>query len=162
MSQLARPQAITGSSLISRVPISAPESVPWNWNPGATFVTAFNDAQENQRAQQEFQMDMELEKILFPLKVQTAQMNFEKLVQDRDRTMLLNEQIRQARRNASGGINSAISGASNGGAVQQGAQDATSFNLTGTIYDRTQATQSQPQAGSQPVAKKKVVDLTGI
>lgn len=137
---------------------------PWNWNPGATFVTAFNNAQENKRAQEKAAMDMELEKILFPLKVQTAQMNFEKLVQDRDRTMLLNEQIREARRNSSKSLNSAISSnvAGNGGSSNQAAaQDATSFNLTGTVYDRTQTAQSQPQTGSQPGAKKKV-DLTGI
>jgi hypothetical protein len=51
-----------------------------------------------------------LEKILFPLKIQNAQLQLEKLVQDRDRTMLLNEQIREGRRNASTGINAAISG----------------------------------------------------
>lgn len=90
---------------------------PWNWNPAATFQTSFLAAREEQRAQQEFDMNMELEKILFPLKVQTAQMNFEKLVQDRDRTMLLNEQIREARRNASTGISSALNSnvAGNGG-----------------------------------------------
>jgi hypothetical protein len=53
--------------------------------------------------------------------------------------------------------------AGNGGSSNQApAQDAdpTSFNLTGTSYDRKSAAQSQP--GSQPIAKKPVVDLTGV
>ena len=32
--------------------ISAPDPVPWGWNPAATFQTAFIEAQENQRAQE--------------------------------------------------------------------------------------------------------------
>ena len=112
-------------------------------------------------------MDMELEKILFPLKVQGAQMQFEKLVQDRDRTVLLNEQIRESRRNASKSLNSAISSnvAGNGGSSNQAPaqdEDPTSFNLTGTSYDRKSADQSQPKPGSQPIAKKPAVDLTGV
>jgi hypothetical protein len=106
-------------SFLSPVPFAAPEPMPWNWNPAQTFMQAYYDQQASQRAQQKFVLEQEIERELFPLKVQTAQMQLEKLLQDRDRTMLLNEQIRESRRNASAGINAAISGGSNASANNQ-------------------------------------------
>lgn len=90
-------------------------SVPWGWNPAATFLTAFNTMQENKQNQAKAAMDMEMERILFPLKKQTMEMNLEKLIQDRDRTMLLNNQLREARRSVSTGMNSALSSNAAGG-----------------------------------------------
>jgi hypothetical protein len=83
---------------------------PWNWNPTQTFIDAYNTQRITDQKTEEMRMSNELEKILFPLKVQNAQLQLEKLIQDRDRTMLLNEQLRESRRNASSGINAAISG----------------------------------------------------
>jgi YD repeat-containing protein len=86
MSQFARPQAITGSSWISNVPISAPESMPWGWNPAATFLTAYYDAQKEKRAQQEFQAAQEMDQILFPIKQQQAMLSLEKMQLEMERT----------------------------------------------------------------------------
>jgi hypothetical protein len=92
--------------------ISPPEALlpPWDWNPAQTFIDAYNTQRITDQKTEEMRMSNELEKILFPLKVQNAQLQLEKLIQDRDRTMLLNEQLRESRRNASTGINAAISG----------------------------------------------------
>jgi hypothetical protein len=92
--------------------INPPEALlpPWNWNPAQTFIDAYNTQRITDQKTEEMRMSNELEKILFPLKVQNAQLQLEKLIQDRDRTMLLNEQLRESRRNASTGINAAISG----------------------------------------------------
>jgi len=92
---------------VSDAPMLMP---PWEWNPAQTFIDAYNTQRITDQKTEEMRMSNELEKILFPLKVQNAQLQLEKLIQDRDRTMLLNEQLRESRRNASSGINAAISG----------------------------------------------------
>lgn len=56
-----------------------PVAPPWNWNPGATFQTAFNDAQTNQRAQEKAAMDRELNAILFPAKKAQAEFTIKQL-----------------------------------------------------------------------------------
>jgi hypothetical protein len=113
--------------------ISAPEPVPWGWNPAATFQKAYDDAQENRRAQEEFEMGKTIEQILFPLKVQKAQIELEKLVQDRDRTMLVNEQLRQGRRIADQGIKSAVTGSGDN-----------SYGPFGSMVTTPQPTQQAP------------------
>lgn len=117
-------------------PIKVEPAIPWGWNPAATFVAAYNQSAENRRAQEKASLDMEIQKILFPLKVQTAQMEFEKLVQDRDRAMLINERIREGRRIADPAINSAISGAS--GDVVQPQQQNNSIDWN--AYGKTKQT----------------------
>ena len=85
-------------------------------------------------------------------------LEMEKTKGELTRQTLLTRMATDAYRNTNRGVNSAVAG--NGGSSNQApAQDPTSFNLTGTVYDRKSA--AQPQTGSQPVAKKKV-DLTGI
>jgi hypothetical protein len=155
-------------SWLRSYPISAPDPVPWGWNPAATFQTAFNDAQENQRAQEEMQMKAELSRILFPQKQAEVEFNLKKLAYESENLTnaykLQSEMIDERRRIIrTGGSGASSNVAGNGGSSNQAPaqdEDPTSFNLTGTSYDRKSAAQSQP--GSQPIAKKPAVDLTGV
>jgi hypothetical protein len=54
----------------------------WNWNPGQTFVTAFNDAKKQQALLEKNRLDMELEQILMPYKAQKAALELDKLQAD--------------------------------------------------------------------------------
>ena len=81
-----------------------PAAPPWNWNPGATFVQAFNDAQANQRAQEKAAQEAELMKILLPYKQQTAALELEKLQQEVERSTLLTKKIREGNQVAHRGI----------------------------------------------------------
>lgn len=66
------------SSFISPVrPVET--GVPWGWNPAATFQASFIAAQENQRAQEQFQMKAELDRILFPVKKAQAEFTLKEL-----------------------------------------------------------------------------------
>lgn len=62
--------------------MSLPEGPGWEWNPGQTFVTAFNNAQENQRLQQKRAEEAELAAILLPAKRAEAEFNIKKLALD--------------------------------------------------------------------------------
>jgi hypothetical protein len=90
---------------------------PWGWNPVATFQTAYNDAQEEKRAQQEFEMGMELERFLLPMKKQQAQLALEKMNLEMERTRgeidrqrILTRQMTDVQRNVNQGFNSGLSG----------------------------------------------------
>jgi hypothetical protein len=64
-------------------PVRPVEQGPgWNWNPGQTFVTAMNDAKKQQALLEKNQLDMELEQILMPYKVQKAALDLDKLQAD--------------------------------------------------------------------------------
>jgi len=85
---------------------------PWGWNPVATFQTAYNDAQEEKRAQQEFEVGMELERFLLPMKKQQAQLALEKMNLEMERTRgeidrqrILTRQMTDATRNTNRGFN---------------------------------------------------------
>jgi hypothetical protein len=52
---------------------------PWNWNPAATFITAYTTMQENQRAQEKAGMEAELSRILLPEKAAQAEFNLKQL-----------------------------------------------------------------------------------
>jgi hypothetical protein len=73
-----------------------PAAPPWNWNPGATFVEAYNDARRNKREQEKMALEMELAEILLPYKKATAALQLEKLQQDVERGTLITERLRQA------------------------------------------------------------------
>jgi hypothetical protein len=73
-----------------------PAAPPWNWNPGETFVTAFNNAQENRRANEKAAQEAELNTILFPYKRAAAALELDKLQQDVERSTALTEKIRAA------------------------------------------------------------------
>jgi hypothetical protein len=68
-----------------------PAAPPWDWNPGATFVTAFNDAQRNKREQEKMALEMELAEILLPQKRAEAEFNLKKLAYDTERLTLVNK-----------------------------------------------------------------------
>ena len=83
---------------------------PWGWNPAATFQKAYNDAQEEKRAQQEFEVGMELERFLLPMKKQQAQLALEKMNLQMERTRgeidrqrILTRQMTDATRNTNRG-----------------------------------------------------------
>jgi hypothetical protein len=81
-----------------------PAAPPWNWNPGATFVAAFNDAQANRRAEEKQALDIELNNILLPYKRAQAALELDKLQQDVERSTLLTERYRQASKQTHSGI----------------------------------------------------------
>jgi hypothetical protein len=76
------------------------EGPPWNWNPGATFVEAYNESQRNKREQEKMALEMELSEILLPYKKETAALQLEKLKQDVERSTLLTAREREARSTA--------------------------------------------------------------
>ena len=59
--------------------MTLPEGPGWEWNPGATFVTAFNNAQENKRANEKMAMEQQLSEILFPAKKAQAEFTIKQL-----------------------------------------------------------------------------------
>jgi hypothetical protein len=79
----------------SLVEMALPKGPGWEWNPGATFVTAFNNAQENRRANEKMALDQELAAILLPYKQQTAALELEKLQQEVERSTFLTKRIRE-------------------------------------------------------------------
>lgn len=80
------------------------EPLAWDWNPGQTFVTAFNNAQENRRRNEELAMEQELTRILLPYKQQTAALELEKLQQEVERSTLLTKRLREGSAVAHRGI----------------------------------------------------------
>jgi hypothetical protein len=140
---------------------------PWDWNPGQTFVTAFNETRLTKAKAEQLQMETELERILLPAKVAKAEYDMKKLGYDSQLLEKIYRTQSAALDNSYRGLSSAIGGGGGGGGggsanPSSGEADAdpTSFNLTGTSYDRKSAVQSQQS--SQPIAKKPKVDLTGI
>lgn len=99
------------SSFISPVrPIDT--AVPWNWNPAATFQTAFTLAQENKRAQEKAAVEMELEQILLPVKQKQAALALDKMQFEVERQSLLLDKQRTATKQASRDLNGQLSGGS--------------------------------------------------
>lgn len=101
------------------------EAPPWDWNPGATFMRAFNDAQENKRLQEKAEQEAELNRILFPAKKAQAEFTIKQLAYETERMekayQFLNEDLdgrrRLLRESRSGGL-----GAGGGGVVSQDQQ----------------------------------------
>ncbi len=105
---------------------------PWDWNPGATFLTAFNAAQENKRRNEEAALEMELAQILLPAKKAEAEFNMKKLAYD---SQLLEKiySTKSAALDASyRGITSAVGGGSGGGGGGQGSTVQGSGNTVQT------------------------------
>jgi hypothetical protein len=97
---------------------------PWGWNPAQTFQTAYIAEQENRRAQEEFEVGMELERFLLPMKKQQAQLALEKMNLEMEKTKgeltrqtLFTRMATDAYRNTNRGVNSAVAG--NGGSSNQ-------------------------------------------
>jgi hypothetical protein len=143
----------------------------WDWNPGQTFVTSFMLAQENQRAQQKAAQEAELAAILLPAKKAEAEFNMKKLAYDSQllekiyatKTASLDASykgltsaVTGGGSGGSGGSSSGSGGGTSGATTQTPDQDPTSFNLTGTRFDK----KATPQ--NQPIAPKRSVDLTEL
>jgi len=118
------------TSVLSPIQIAQPDPAPpWGWNPAATFLTAYNAQAEERRNQQEFQLGMELEKILLPAKIAKAEYDTKKFTYDaqllekiyRTQSAALDESYRGIRSavGGGGGFGSGVAGAAGGGAVQQ-------------------------------------------
>lgn len=149
-------------SFLSAVPFVAPEPVPWNWNPGATFMQAYYDAQENQRARQEFEVQQELSRILLPAKAAEAEYNLKKFQLDAQLLEKMHKAKSASLDAAYNGITSAVTGrgASGSGASSNVAGNVGSSNQAGVYQSRfgfgsklTPPAASAPQA-IQPVARK--------
>jgi hypothetical protein len=107
------------------------EGPPWDWNPGATFLTAYNAAQENKRRNEEAALEMELAQILLPAKKAEAEFNMKKLAYD---SQLLEKiySTKSAALDASyRGITSAVGGGGNGGGSAGSASTSSSTTTTG-------------------------------
>ena len=75
----------------------------WNWNPGQTFVTAMKESQAQKAALEKNALDMEMNQILMPYKVQKAALELDKLEADSNylaaHTALYREQSAVANQN---------------------------------------------------------------
>lgn len=120
------------------------EAPPWDWNPGATFMRAYNDAQENKRLNEKMAMEQELNSILFPLKEQQAQLQLEKLQQEVERGTLLTQKIREAGRTAHQGIMQGIKNP--GGADSQNQTAPNSFMIDTTGLNLKTTTSRAPSS----------------
>ena len=128
-------------------PFALPETdtPPWSWNPAATFQASFIAAQENQRAQREFEVAQELEQYLLPLKKQQTQLSlanmelqFERTKGELERQNILKNQEIQAVRNSNRGFNQGLRDAGNG--------------VGGTNQQQAPQTPTRSYFNTQPVA----------
>jgi hypothetical protein len=136
-------------SWLRSYPIAAPDPVPWGWNPAQTFQTAFNNAQENQRAQEEMQMKAELSRILFPQKQAEVEFNLKKLAYESENLtsqykLLSEEQDAKRRFLRSGGLG----GGQGGGGGGNNAPAAPTSRYGGGVADLIKSYQS----GGRPAA----------
>jgi hypothetical protein len=83
---------------------------PWGWNPVATFQTAYNDAQEEKRAQEEMAMGAELQRILLPAKAAEAEYNLKKFTLDAQLLEKIHKTKSAALDNSYRGVTSAVGG----------------------------------------------------
>jgi hypothetical protein len=84
---------------------------PWDWNPGQTFVTAFNESRLTKAKSEQLQMEAELERILLPAKVAKAEYDIKKLGYDSQLLEKIYRTQSAALDSSYRGINSAVGGA---------------------------------------------------
>lgn len=140
----------------SLVALAAQSTGPgWEWNPGQTFVTAFNNAQENQRLQQKRAEEAELASILLPAKRAEAEFNIKKLAYDsqllekiyRTKSAALDQSYR--------GITSAVGGSSTSGSPTSAQPESQQQPESGfRLYEGA-------DAGSQNTAAPRVAASAG-
>jgi hypothetical protein len=106
-----------------------PEQAPWNWNPAATFLTAYTTVQENQRAQEKAAVEAELSSILLPAKAAEAQYNIKKFEYDAKLLEKLYNTNSASLDAAYRGLNSALDGNSTDGSKRSDLIDISGFNL---------------------------------
>jgi hypothetical protein len=123
---------------------------PWGWNPGQTFLTAYYEAQDNQRAKQKAALDMELAQILLPAKKAEADYNMKKLSYDsqllekiyQTKSAALDESYRGVT-SAVGGSNSNVPGSQSSGTVAAGGFQSR-FGFGSKLTSTANAPQSAP------------------
>ena len=121
----------------SLVRMTLPEGPGWEWNPGATFDTAFNNAQENKRANEKMAMEQQLSDILLPAK--QAQANYEVVklgYQTKLLEKLFNEQTK-ALPGAYNGVMSAVGSSSSTGQQSQPARAGIDWKAWGSTAQQS-------------------------
>ena len=93
---------------------------PWNWNPAQTFIDAYTTMQENQRAQETFDLGMQLEQILLPAKIAKAEYDTKKFAYDSKLLEKIYRTQSAALDNSYRGVTSAVGGGGQSGAVTGG------------------------------------------
>jgi hypothetical protein len=79
-------------------PVRPIEAVPWGWNPGQTFVTAFNQTREAQAEAENLRLANELETFLIPLKQKKAAFDLDKIQYETELQSVVLDRARQAQR----------------------------------------------------------------
>ena len=103
------------TSALSPLNIINPKPMPWDWNPAATFVEAYNAQRITNQKAEEMRLKNELEQILFPAKVAKAEYEMKKLGYDSQLLEKIYRTEAAALDNAYRGINSAVGGGGGGG-----------------------------------------------
>jgi hypothetical protein len=111
---------------------------PWGWNPVATFQTAYNDAQEEKRAQQEFDLGMQLEQILLPAKIAKAEYDTKKFAYDSKLLERIYRTQSAALDNSYRGVTSAVGGGQGGGGGGNNAPAAPTSRYGGGVANMVQ------------------------
>jgi hypothetical protein len=101
--------------MIGEVSFKTPQAMPWGWNPAATFLTAYNAQVKERRDQQEFQLGMEIEKILLPSKIAKAEYEMKKFQMDSEILERIYRNQTAALDQSYSGIKSAIGGSRGSG-----------------------------------------------
>jgi hypothetical protein len=71
---------------------------PWDWNPGQTFVTAFNQTSLAQAEAEKVRLANELETFLIPLKQKKAAFDLDKIQYETELQSVVLDRARQAQR----------------------------------------------------------------
>jgi hypothetical protein len=116
---------------------------PWNWNPTQTFIDAYNTQRIANQKTEEMQMNSELEKILFPIKQQQAQLSLEKMQLEMERTKgeierqrILTRQMTDVTRNTNRGFNEGLKEPNQGfNYFQAIKKNQTATNQSGVLVD---------------------------
>lgn len=106
------------TSVLSPINVRRPEPMPWDWNPAQTFVTNFRNAQEDQRAKQEFELGMQLEQILLPAKMAKAEYDAKKFAYDSKLLEKIYRTQSAALDNSYRGVTSAVGSSGSSSTVQ--------------------------------------------
>lgn len=135
--------------------MTLPEGPGWEWNPGQTFVTAFNDAQENRRAQEKAAQEAELASILLPAKRAEAEFNIKKLALDSQ----LIEKLYKARSAAlDGSYRGVTSAIGSSGSVGGSEQEQNPYDIFSDIPESQTQTE---QPGEEQPQESEGIDLMG-
>jgi hypothetical protein len=71
---------------------------PWDWNPGQTFVTAFNQTSLAQAEAEKLRLANEMETFLIPLKQKKAAFDLDKIQYETELQSVVLDRARQAQR----------------------------------------------------------------